>query len=189
MRRCCELNAAAMQTGIGLMYFMKKISSEENEMGSTLNSFRNKFEEFKTLPAGQSFTIKVTDQEATAAACEYLAENKASVGQKIKKRTGLSLDIDNPTVTFRNDEIGVSASGGKGFLKAKATLDADVQWNGQPTVVVRSVKVPVVSVTPEKLNSVVEKPLKQLMEKVEEYAEIHNFKLQDGFAVLEAIRK
>ena len=150
-------------------------------MGSTLNSFRNKFEEFKTLPAGQSFTIKVTDQEATAAACEYLAENKASVGQKIKKRTGLSLDIDNPTVTFRNDEIGVSASGGKGFLKAKASLTAEVRWAGKPIVVVRSVEVPFISVSPEKLNAVVERPLESVMHIVEEYAEICSFKLTDSF--------
>ena len=51
-------------------------------MGSTLNAYLNKFEEFKALPAGQSFTIRVTDQEATEVAREYLAENKASVSQR-----------------------------------------------------------------------------------------------------------
>ena len=158
-------------------------------MGTTLQHFLGKFDEFKTLPSGKSFSIKVTDQEATAAANEYLTENKAQVSQLLQKTTGMNLEVEKPSVGFKNDELLLSAMGGMGFLKAKATLDADVQWNGQPTVVVRSVKVPVVSVTPEKLNSVVEKPLKQLMEKVEEYAEIHNFKLQDGFAVLEAIRK
>ncbi len=158
-------------------------------MGATLQHFLGKFDEFKTLPSGKSFSIKVTDQEATAAANEYLTENKAQVSQLLQKTTGMNLEVEKPSVGFKNDELLLSAMGGMGFLKAKATLDADVQWNGQPTVVVRSVKVPVVSVTPEKLNSVVEKPLKQLMEKVEEYAEIHNFKLQDGFAVLEAVRK
>ena len=84
-------------------------------MGSTLNAYLNKFEEFKALPAGQSFTIRVTDQEATEVAKEYLAENKASVSQRIQKRTGLKLSVDNPSVSFRNDEIRVSASGGMGF--------------------------------------------------------------------------
>ena len=158
-------------------------------MGATLQHFLGKFDEFKTLPSGKSFSIKVTDQEATAAANEYLTENKAQVSQLLQKTTGMNLEVEKPSIGFKNDELLLSAMGGMGFLKAKATLDADVQWSGQPTVVVRSVKVPVVSVTPEKLNSVVEKPLKQLMEKVEEYAEIHNFKLQDGFAVLEAVRK
>ena len=74
-------------------------------MGSTLNAYLNKFEEFKALPAGQSFTIRVTDQEATEVAKEYLAENKASVSQRIQKRTGLKLSVDNPSVSFRNDEI------------------------------------------------------------------------------------
>ena len=166
-----------------------KISIEVNEMGSTLNSFKNKFKEFKTLPVGQSFTIKVTDQEATAAAREYLTENKASVSERIKKRTGIGLTIDNPAVMFRKDEICLSASGGKGFLKAKASLTADVRWDGNPVVVVRTVDVPFISVSPEKLNSVVERPLNRLMQTVEEYAVIRSFRLMDGVAILEAERK
>ena len=158
-------------------------------MGATLQHFLGKFDEFKTLPAGESFSIQVSDQEATAAAKEYLTENKAQVTQLLKNKTGMNLEVENPSIGFGNDQIALSAMGGIGFLKARATLNADVQWNGQPDVVVRSVQVPVVSVTPEKLNSVVEKPLKQLTKIVEEYAEIRNFKLQDGFAVLEAVRK
>ena len=158
-------------------------------MGATLQHFLGKFDEFKTLPAGESFSIRVSDQEATAAANEYLTENKAQVKQLIQQKAGIGLDVEKPSIGFHNDGISVSAMGGMGFLKAKASLNADVQWDGKPNVVVRSVQVPVISVTPEKLNSVVEKPLKQLTEKVEEYAEIRNFKLQDGFAVLEAVRK
>ena len=158
-------------------------------MGATLQHFLGKFDEFKTLPAGESFSIKVSDQEATAAAKEYLTENKAQVKQLLQKKTGMNLDVEKPSIGFKNDAVMLSAMGGMGFLKARATLNADVQWNGAPNVVVRSVQVPVVSVTPEKLNSVVEEPLKQLTKKVEEYAEIRNFKLQDGFAVLEAVKK
>ena len=158
-------------------------------MGSTLNAYLNKFEEFKALPAGQSFTIRVTDQEATEVAKEYLAENKASVSQRIQKRTGLKLSVDNPSVSFRNDEIRVSASGGMGFLKAKAALTAEVKWDGKPLVVVRSVDIPFLTVTPEKLNSVVEGPLKKGTGIVEEYAEIRSFKVTDGAVVLEAVRK
>lgn len=158
-------------------------------MGKTLNTFMNKFEEFKTLPAGEAFTIRVTDQEATEAAREYLAENKESVGQRIQKRVGLKLSVENPSVIFRNDEIRVSATGGKGFLKAKAALAAEVKWDGKPVVVVRSVEVPFLSVTPEKLNSLVEGPLKKGMGIVEEYAEIRSFKVTDGAVVLEAVRK
>ena len=158
-------------------------------MGATLQHFVGKFDEFKTLPTGESFSIKVSDQEATAAANEYLTEHKSQVSQLLQKKTGINLEVDNPSIGFGNDQIALSAMGGMGFLKARATLNADVQWDGKPSVVVRSVQVPVVSVTPEKLNSVVEEPLKQLTKKVEEYAEILNFKLQDGFAVLEAVKK
>ena len=129
------------------------------------------------------------DQEATEVAREYLAENKASVSQRIQKRTGLKLSVDNPSVSFRNDEIRVSASGGMGFLKAKAALTAEVKWDGKPVVVVRSVDIPFLTVTPEKLNSVVEGPLKKGTGIVEEYAEIRSFKVTDGAVVLEAVRK
>ncbi len=54
---------------------------------------------------------------------------------------------------------------------------------------VRSVDVPVISISPEKLNFVIEKPPAQAMGKVEEYAEIRSFKLFNGLAVLEAGKK
>ena len=158
-------------------------------MGITLNHFMNKFEEFKTLPSGESFTIRVTDQEATQVAREYLADNKESVGKKIQNRIGLSLKIEDPSVKFHNDALSATLTAGKGFLKAKASLTADVRWDGKPIVHVRSVDVPFISISPEKLNSVVEGPLKRLTQKVEEYAEIRSFKLTDGMATLEAVRK
>ena len=158
-------------------------------MGATLQHLLGKFDEFKTLPAGKTFSIKVSDQEATAAANEYLTENREQVRKLLQEKTGMALDVDSPSIGCRDNGILLSAMGGIGFLKAKASLNADVQWNGKPSVTVLSVQVPVVSVTPEKLNSVVENPLKQLTKKVEEYAEILSFKLQNGFAELEAVKK
>ena len=158
-------------------------------MGSTLNAYLKKLEEFKDLPVGQPITIRVTDQDATEVAREYLAENKASVSQLIQKRLGLKLSVDNPSISFRDDEIRVSASGGMGFLKAKAALTAEVKWDGKPVVAVRSVEIPFLPVSPEKLNSVVEGPLKKGTGIVEQYAEIRSLKVTDGAVVLEAVRK
>ena len=158
-------------------------------MGAALQHFIAKFEEFKALPAGESFTIKITDREATAAVNEYLTENKAQIKQFLKQSTGFGLDVDKPSIDFLDDGVMLSAKGGMGFLKANASLTANVQWNGEPVVTVRSVDVPFISVSPEKLNSAVKKPLKQLMEKIGEYAEIRSFKLMYGFAILEAVRK
>ena len=158
-------------------------------MGATIDKFMAKFEEFKTLPSGESFAIEITDKEATAAAKEYITENKAEIRDFLKQQTGFGLDVDDPSVKFGEDEISLSAMGGKGFLKTKATLTADIKWDGGPVVNVRSVEVPVVSVSPEKLNSSVEEPLKKMMDIVEEYAEIRSFKLKEGVAVLEAVRK
>ena len=101
-------------------------------MGATIQQFMNKFEMFKTLPGGEPFTIEVTDVEATAAAREYVAENKAQIRAAMKQETGFELDVDKPSITFRNDVVLLSVMAGVGFLKTKATLTADVKWDGKP---------------------------------------------------------
>jgi hypothetical protein len=158
-------------------------------MGATIQQFMDKFESFKTLPSGEAFTIEVTDKEATAAAKEYVAENKAQIRAGMKQETGFELDVDKPSVTFRNDEVLLTIMAGVGFLKTKARLTAEVKWDDKLIVAVRSVEVPVISVSPQELNAMVEEPLSQMMETVEEYAEIRSFKITDGLAVLEAVRK
>ena len=158
-------------------------------MGAKVQHFINKFEEFKALPSGEVFAIEVTDQEATAAAKEYLTENKAQIKDLLKQSAGLSLDVDKPAIGFGEDTVFLSAKGGMGFVKVNASLAAVVKWDGKLTVDVREVDVPIISISPEKLNSTVEGPLQQMMEIVEEYAEIRSFKLTDGRVVLEAIRK
>lgn len=158
-------------------------------MGAVMQQFMDKFEEFKTLSSGESFTLEVTDVEATAAAREYVAENKAQIKQMMKQETGFELDVDKPSIAFRKDAVLLSLMAGVGFLKTKASITADVKWDGKPVVVVRSVEVPVVSVSPGELNAFVAEPLKQMTEAVEEYAEIRSFRIEDGVAVLEAVRK
>ncbi len=158
-------------------------------MGAAIQRLTGKYEEFKALPGGEYFTIEVTDKEATAAAREYITENKQQIRDLLKQKTGFNLNVDDPRIEFRNDKLILSATGGKGFIKAKASLTADVKWDGRPVVVVREVKIPVVSVSPEKLNSTAEEPIKHMTEIIGEYAEIRSFKLKNGLAVLEAVKK
>ena len=158
-------------------------------MGAQLKNFMDKLEEFKALPSGESFTIKVTDQEATSAANEFVTEQKAQIKEFLKQSTGFALGISDPVIDFLDDGIILSAKGGKGFLKAGASITANVLWDSRLVVNVRSVDVPFISVSPQKLNSAVKKNLSRLMAKVEEYAEIRAFKLTYGCAVLEAVRK
>jgi dihydroxyacetone kinase-like predicted kinase len=49
------------------------------DMGAAIQRFLGRFEEFRALPSGEAFTIEITDREATAAAREYLEENKAQM--------------------------------------------------------------------------------------------------------------
>ena len=158
-------------------------------MGEVIRNFVGKFNEFQSLEPGKQFFVQATEEEATAAAREYLAENKEHVSRMIRSAAGVSLEVSDPNVRFRKDEVELSARGGKGFMKVKATLCAEIVWDGRPIVNVKSVDVPFVSVTPQKLNSVVEKPLLNVMEIVGSYAEIRSFSVRDGVVVLEALRK
>ncbi len=47
-------------------------------MGSTLNAYLNKFEEFKALPAGQSFTIRVMPRTRQVSASAYKSARASS---------------------------------------------------------------------------------------------------------------
>ncbi len=158
-------------------------------MGAALNHFINKFNEFKNLPAGESFSIQATDAEATEAAREYITENYTQIQQLIRNSAGISLDVENPEIRFGRDQISVNVRGRKGFIKVNASLSADVWWDGKANVTVRSVDIPFFSISPEKLNFMIEKPLLEIMGKVEEYAEIRSFELRDGLVVLNAVRK
>ena len=147
-------------------------------MGAAVSRFISRFNEFQSLPSGASFSVRVTDFEAEEAAKEYLAENRDQVSGLIRQAAGVSLD-----------EIVLSAKGGRGLLKVRASLSADVRWNGGLNVNVQSLELPFVSVTPQKLNSVVEGPLKGVMARVAGYAEIRSFRITEGAAVLDAVRK
>ena len=158
-------------------------------MGVIIDKFTGKFNEFRALAPGERFSVRITDLEAADAAREYLTENKARVSEMIRGAAGVSLDVSDPDVRFHPDEVFLSARGGKGFMKVKASLCAGVRWEDRPVVDVKSVEVPFVSVTPQKLNSVVEQPLLSIMKTVGDYAEILSFRITEGAAVLDALRK
>ena len=109
-------------------------------MGANIDHFMNKFEEFKNLPSGESFSIEVTDKEATDAGWEYVTENKEWIKQQLKAATGMNLSVGNPTIKFGNDELSIDVTGAMGFIKANASLTAGVVWNGQPNVNVRAAR-------------------------------------------------
>ena len=93
-------------------------------MGATLQHFLGKFDEFKTLPSGKSFSIKVTDQEATAAANEYLTENKAQVSQLLQKTTGMNLEVEKKLLDGTDIVVDTVMSGFEAMIMtAKEAYD------------------------------------------------------------------
>lgn len=156
-------------------------------MGAAIDRFVGKFNEFRALRPGEKFSVRVTDFEANEAAREYLSENRAQVTQLIRNAAGVGLEVSDPEIRFHTDELALSARGGRGLMKVRASLCAEVRWENRLVVNVKSVEVPFIQVTPQKLNSIVEQPLRSVMNRVSEYAEIRAFRLIEGAAILEGL--
>ncbi|MBR6088985.1 MAG: hypothetical protein IKP86_03560 [Anaerolineaceae bacterium] len=155
----------------------------------TIDKYTDLYNEFKQQPAGSPVRVSVSDAEATAAAREYLEANKPAVRDLIRDKAGVSLDIADPVIRFSPDELLLSASGKKGILKVNASANAKITWNGSLNVEAQTVNVPIVSISPEKINPAIKAPLASIMEKVQEYIEIRSFRITDGRAELEGVKK
>ena len=156
---------------------------------SALDALYRQFYEIKALPPDTGFRIKLSDTEATDAAREYLFRNKDVVSQMIKSAAKVSLDVSDPQITFRTDEIFASARGGKGFMKVNASICSEVRWDGSLHVNVKSVDVPFVKTSPAQLNSLIQLPLQAFMRQIEQYGAIRSFNIMNGFAVLSGLKK
>ncbi len=156
----------------------------------TIEKLTNQLNEIGALPSGSSFTLSLTDDDATAAAEEYLGKNMETIQNAISNAVGVKLDISNPTVTFGEDQLTIEAKAGKGFLKLSVSAKATVVWDGNELhVTVTEVNVPIVSVPVDTANSFIAEPLKNGINELLKYYDVQSFKLSDGVAVLNAVKK
>ena len=155
----------------------------------TIDRFTKQFFDIKAQAPGAPFKAVITDEEATAAAREYLENNRDQVKDLIKSKAGVSLDVADPVIEFAPDEVRLSAKGKKGLIKINASASAAVTWDGSLHVEAKSVNVPVISVSPAVINPAIKEPIDQWVKKLQEYAEIRSFRITDGMAMVEGIKK
>ena len=139
---------------------------------------------------GSLFSLTITEDELTAAAEELLAQYSAAIQDSIQQAIGVRLTVSDPKITFRNNEMLMTAKGGKGFLKVNASLRASVIWNGTTlNVDIKSVDVPIVSVDPASINAYLQGPLNSYVGQLKQYYEIRSFSVGEGKIELEAMKK
>ncbi len=156
----------------------------------TIEKLTNQLKEIEALPSGSAFTLSLTDDDATAAAGEYLGKYLETIQKAISDAVGVKLDISNPTVTFGEDQLTLEAKAGKGFLKFNVSAKATVVWeNNELHVTVTELNVPIVSIPVDTANSFIAEPIKNVINDLLKYYDVQSFKLSDGVAVLNAVKK
>ena len=157
--------------------------------GQTIDRFAEYYKEIADLPAGTSFRIVITEEDATNIANEYLQRNYESIQNLMQQAIGIRLDVDNPKIEFGDDMVTASVRGGKSILKVGASIQGTMVWSDNRLIIdVKSVDVPVISVDPATVNSYLHGPLERAVNKGLQYYSVISFDIEDGYAVLEAIK-
>lgn len=157
--------------------------------GQAVENLEQQIRAIEALPAGSVFTLRVTDDDISAAANELLEQYMTEIQDMLQGATGTKLSISDPIIEFKTQKANASLRVGKGFLKVAASIDADVTWDGRLHVNVTSVNVPIVSVDAETVNSYIQGPIESGMSYIEQYLEIHSFDVEEGVITLEAMKK
>lgn len=155
----------------------------------TIDKYTKLFNDFRIRETGTLYKITIPDADATAAAREYIENNKAQVQNLLKESTGKSFEIVDPVITFSPDVIHLSVKIKKSVVKINASASARVTWDGTLHVEALSVDVPIISISPEKINPAIKTPIAQVMNKVLEFIDIRTFQIKNGAAYLEGVKK
>lgn len=158
----------------------------------TVEKLTNQLREVQNLPSGSVFQLILTDEDATAAASEYLERYMEDVQRMVEQAAGIRLDFSDPMIDFDNDRMVISIRGGIGFLKITASASGYVIWD-IPTqtlrVDIQSVDIPIISVDPSTVNAYIQEPINDFIHDLMQGYEVLSFNIFDGFAVLEAMKK
>ena len=146
--------------------------------------------DFANITSGSNIQIKLTDEDATRYAEEYLTSHKDEVKELVSQKLKVSLDVTEPKIHFDEDEIHVSAHVGKSIIKVTAKASASVRWDGkQAQVNIKTLDVPIVKLEAAKANGVIQQPIKAFIDQIQKDFIIKSFKLHKGAASIEAVKK
>lgn len=145
---------------------------------------------FDKLPSGLTIQMTLSDADTQAYAEKYLAEHYSEIKDLVHKKAGISLDISDPVIRFRDDEIHLSARAGMRFMKVTASAAVSVLWDGDRALVnVKSLEGPVIAIDPQKANALIRDPVQNFVRELQQDFDIRSFRITDGSISIKAIKK
>ena len=157
--------------------------------GQAAEKLENKFREIEALPSGSVFALTLEDDEISAAANEYLDRYLPEIEEIVLEATGIKLNFADPVIEFQTGAATASLKVGKGILKVPASIRTDVYWDGTLHVNVRELEIPIISIDPETVNAAIQEPVREAWRTVEQYYEIRDLEIAEGYIRLEAVKK
>lgn len=156
----------------------------------TMDRLSQQMDAVSSLPSGTVVQLTLSEEDATAALAEYINTHNEELKEMMRQSFGVALDISDPKITFKPNEVLISIRAGFGFMKITPSARAEVYWaNDELHVNVTSIELPIVSVDPSVMNSYIEEPLQSIVDQIEESYTINSFKIEDGYAVVEVTKK
>ena len=156
----------------------------------TIERLTDQMSAVEALPSGTVIQLTLSEEDATAAAEEYINAHMTELKKMMQQGFGVALDISDPKVRFLPDEVILSIRAGFGFLKITPSARADVYWNENSLQVnVKSVDVPIVSVDPAVVNSYIQEPIQSMIDQIQVSYNIRSFKIEEGYAVVEVEKR
>lgn len=144
----------------------------------------------ENLPSGTVALLTLTDDDATAAAQEYLDQNEEELRRLTQQNFGIALEASNLQIEFKPDVLLFSIDVGIKLLKITLSARANVLWKDDSlNIDVTSIDIPIISVDPAVVNSYIQEPIQSIIDQITEGFDIRDFKLEDGYASVEVIKK
>ena len=172
-----------------VVVFMALILGWSTVLGEAAENIQDQIRKINELPPNSEFTWKLDDDEISDAANEYLDKYAGEIEEMIRSAIGTKVDLSDAHVEFKPNTVNASVKAGKGFLKVSASTQAEVTWDGKLHVNVKDVDVPIVSVDPAAINSLIQTPVERAVNYLEQYVEIRSITIGDGYVEINAVRK
>ena len=173
-------------------FFLSILLLWSTSSAQTVDMLTEQLREVDKLPSGSVFQLTLTDEDATSAASEYLEQYAEEIQSMVQKSTGIKPSFSVPSINFDNDRIVISIRGGVGFLKVTASVSGTVVWDASSQTLninTDTVDIPIISVDPATINSYIQAPINDFIRNLMDGYEVLSFKINDGYAVLEAKKK
>ena len=158
----------------------------------TVEKLTKQLQEIENLPSGSVFQLKLTEEDASQACAEYLEQYEQELQNMVQQAAGIKIDFSEPQINFDEDRLVISIRGGVGFLKVTASAGGTVTWDEQAqqlNVNIDSVDIPIISVDPSTINSYIQTPINDYIHGLMDGYVVRSFKIYDGNALLEAMKK